>query len=153
MVDGVPQQRVSPPQPLTVQIEDLGHLPPDERTHAALARAATHRNTTFDLTAGPLIRVHLLRLDHLEHVLVVVMHHIVCDGWSVAVLTSELTALYDAFVAGRASPLPELPIQYGDFTAWQRASLQGERLDAQLRFWRSQLDDVAALELPASRVP
>ena len=153
VVDGVPSQRISPPQPVSIQLEDLRDVPPAARAGEAQERADRHRRTTFDLTAGPLIRVHLLRLDEHEHVLVVVMHHIVCDGWSVAVITRELTLLYEAYVAGRPSPLPELPIQYADFSVWQRAALQGDRLASQLAFWRRQLDGAAALDLPTKARP
>ena len=74
----------------------------------------------FDLIDGPLLRAHLLRLSETEHVLLLTMHHIVSDGWSMGVFVQELAALYDAYIAGRSSPLQELPIQYADFAAWQR---------------------------------
>ncbi|HJX28022.1 MAG TPA: amino acid adenylation domain-containing protein, partial [Thermoanaerobaculia bacterium] len=106
----------------------------------------------FDLARGPLIRAGLLRLGPREHVVVVTMHHIVSDGWSIGVLLRELSILYDTFAAGRPSPLPELPVQYADFAVWQREWLTGEVLEAQLGYWREQLSGApAVLELPADR--
>ena len=87
-------------------------------------RCAPH----FDLTKGPLLRANLLRFGETEHVLLLTIHHIISDGWSVGVFVRELAALYEAYAAGRASPLRELSIQYADFAGWQRSWLQGERL-------------------------
>ena len=85
------------------------------------------------------MRATLLRLSGEEHVLILTMHHIVSDGWSMGVLVREIAALYAALAAGRPSPLPELPIQYPDFAVWQRAALSGERLDRELAWWRERL--------------
>src|SRR5262249_10240703 len=93
----------------------------------------------FDLAQGPLLRGFLLRLDENDHVLALTMHHIVGDGWSSGILIHEIQALYAAFAAGRPSPLPELPLQYADFAAWQRSWLQGEALEREVSFWRRQL--------------
>ncbi|MGB8509917.1 MAG: condensation domain-containing protein, partial [Pyrinomonadaceae bacterium] len=103
---------------------------------------------SFDLTTGPLIRCTLIKEKADEHILVLVMHHIVSDGWSMGVLVRELTALYEAYLEGRESPLAELPVQYADYAVWQREWLQGEALDKQLRYWRERLEGVAVLELP-----
>jgi len=106
----------------------------------------------FDLTKGPLLRANLLRLGETEHVLLVTIHHIISDGWSVGVFVRELAALYEAYTAGRPSPLQELSIQYADFAAWQRDWLQGERLEEQLSYWRAQLSDAPQLlKLPTDR--
>ncbi|WP_048441569.1 condensation domain-containing protein, partial [Caenimonas sp. SL110] len=106
----------------------------------------------FDLACGPLLRTTLLRLSAQEHVVLVTMHHIVSDGWSMGVLVRELAALYEAFAAGRSSPLPELPIQYADYAAWQRQWLSGEVLETKLAYWKKQLGGApAALELPTDR--
>src|SRR6202035_2710140 len=103
----------------------------------------------FDLERGPLFRSGLLRLAETEHVLLLTMHHIVSDGWSTGVLLRELAALYAAFLAGRPSPLPELPIQYADFARWQRQWLRGEALAAQIDYWRGRMAGAPAiLELP-----
>jgi len=93
----------------------------------------------FDLARGPLLRVTLLRLNKTEHVLLLTIHHIISDGWSIGVFNRELAVLYEAFSAGKPSPLPELPIQYADYAAWQRQWLQGAVLEAQLDYWRKQL--------------
>src|SRR5260370_19691652 len=106
----------------------------------------------FDLTRPPLFRARLLRLSENEHVLLLVLHHIVTDAWSFGVLFKELAATYEAFAAGRPSPLPELTIQYADFAVWQRDWFSGEILDRQLAFWRKQLAGASgALELPTDR--
>src|ERR1051326_9231687 len=93
----------------------------------------------FNLARGPLLRVTLLRLGEEEHVLLLTMHHIVSDGWSMSVLVREVAALYEAYSRGEESPLEELPIQYADFAVWQREWLSGEVLEKQLGYWRGQL--------------
>jgi amino acid adenylation domain-containing protein len=106
----------------------------------------------FDLAAGPLLRVRLLRTGEQEHVLAVAMHHLISDGWSVGILVAELAALYEAFAADRPSPLPDLKIQYGDFASWQRSELADGSRQADLAYWRSQLAGApAALALPTDR--
>src|SRR6185369_14865816 len=105
----------------------------------------------FDLTTGPLVRAHLLRLSIEEHILLLSMHHIVSDGWSIGVLIRELAALYEADAAGAESTLKELSLQYGDYALWQREWLQGEVLEQQLSYWRKQLDDIALLQLPLDK--
>jgi hypothetical protein len=93
----------------------------------------------FDLANEPLVRVHLWRVSSQSHVLLINMHHIVSDGWSMGIFTQELSALYKAFLSGEPSPLPELPIQYTDFAVWQRQWLTGEVLEKQLDYWKQQL--------------
>src|SRR5262245_1986251 len=106
----------------------------------------------FDLEAGPLARALLLRLAPEERVLALTVHHAVCDGWSIGVLTRDLWAIYFARVSGRAPAIPELPIQYGDFASWQRDWLDGEALERQLGFWRTKLEGpLPRLELPLDR--
>src|SRR5215213_10163987 len=106
----------------------------------------------FDLEAGPLLRVRLLRLSEREHVLLLTMHHIVSDGWSMGVLVRELCALYETFSQGGESPLAPLAVQYADYAQWQREHLTGEVLEQQLQYWREQLAGAPALlELPADR--
>ncbi|HVR08856.1 MAG TPA: amino acid adenylation domain-containing protein, partial [Thermoanaerobaculia bacterium] len=135
VVVGRPLPVVLPPQALPLPLLDLGGL--GARGAAAASRlGAVFGGVPFDLSAGPLLRALLLRLGPAEHVLVLVMHHIVADGWSATVLRRELAALYDAFVRGAASPLAELPIQYFDFARWQRGWLTGERLEAELAWWQ-----------------
>ena len=106
----------------------------------------------FDLARDLPLRLALLALAAEEHVALMTMHHIASDGWSIGVLTRELAALYAAFRTGTASPLPELAIQYADYAAWQRRRLSGERLEAEIAFWRGRLAGApAALELATDR--
>jgi len=105
----------------------------------------------FDLATGPLIRTCLLQLGSQDHVLLVVMHHIVSDGWSLGVMLREFNVLYDSFSRGAASPLPPLPVQYADYSEWQREWLQGEILERQLEYWRKQLAGHETLNLPTDR--
>jgi amino acid adenylation domain-containing protein len=112
--------------------------------------SAEEARRPFDLQRGPLLRAVLLRSSPERHVLLLTLHHIVSDGWSMGVLVRELGALYAAFLAGRPSPLPELAVQYADFAAWQRRHLSGELLEAELAWWRGQLAGMpTALDLPA----
>src|SRR6185369_6669595 len=106
----------------------------------------------FDLTTGPLVRAHLLRLSIEEHILLLSMHHIVSDGWSIGLLIREVAALYEAYAAGAESALKELSLQYGDYALWQREWLQGAVLDQQLSYWRKQLaGDLPVLQLPLDK--
>jgi amino acid adenylation domain-containing protein/non-ribosomal peptide synthase protein (TIGR01720 family) len=105
--------------------------------------------TPFDLTRAPLLRVKLLRLEEQEGLLLATMHHIVSDGWSMGIMVTEFTRLYEAYVLGQPSPLPQLALQYADYAVWQRTWLQGEVLDRQIAYWRKQLADVSLLELPS----
>ena len=115
---------------------------------AARRLAMEEARTGFDLGEGPLMRVKLLRLGEEEHVLLVTLHHIVSDGWSLGVLVKEFAALYGAYVEGKESPLEELKIQYADYAQWQREWLRGEVLEEQLGYWREQLAGMTPLELP-----
>ncbi|MFC9654090.1 amino acid adenylation domain-containing protein, partial [Streptomyces sp. NPDC056937] len=107
--------------------------------------------TPFDLRTGPLVRALLVRITSTEHVLVLSMHHIVTDGWSMGVVTRELSELYAAAVRGGEARLALLPVQYPDFAVWQRERLAGEALDSQIAYWREQLDGLEPLELPTDR--
>ncbi|GHF53719.1 amino acid adenylation domain-containing protein/non-ribosomal peptide synthase protein (TIGR01720 family) [Amycolatopsis bartoniae] len=137
-VDGHGVQIVHPPYEVRVPLTVLN----GRSLEAVLAEVATE---PFDLRAGPLLRTRLVRLAPDDHVLTLVLHHIVTDGWSTGILVSELSALY----AGAG--LPELPIQYADFAVWQRERLTGAVLDEQLAYWRRRLEDVPPLELPTDR--
>jgi hypothetical protein len=122
-----------------------------EREREILRQAMEEARTPFDLGRGPLLRGKLLRLGEEEHVLLLTMHHIVSDGWSVGVLVRELGVLYEAYARGQQSPLPELGIQYADYAEWQREYLQGEVLEEQLRYWRKQLGgELPVVELPTN---
>jgi amino acid adenylation domain-containing protein/non-ribosomal peptide synthase protein (TIGR01720 family) len=150
--DGVPVQAIAPFAGWTLPVEDLFALPAAEREAAALRRAADEAARPFDLAAGPLFRAVLLRLAADDHVLLLCMHHVVTDGWSLGVLVREASVLYGAFREGRAPALPPLPVQYADFAVWQRAWLRGEVLERQMAYWRERLAGAPALlELPTDR--
>ena len=152
IVDGDPVQVVSDAGPVSISIIDLSVFPESERHTYAQRLAAEEVERPFDLARGTLMRARLLRMSENEHVLLIVMHHIITDGWSVGVLFRELMALYEAFSNGKASPLAELEIQYADFAAWQRQWLQGEELEKQLSYWKRQLEGASGLlDLPTDR--
>ncbi len=142
LVDGEPTQRISPVSEISLEIKDLSANPSADYTDNL-------RNLRMDLTEGPLLRATLLRMSETEHVLLLSMHHIVADGWSMGVLMQEVATLYPTFVEAKPIPLAELPIQYADFAVWQRQWLQGEVLREQLDYWRQQLARLKPLELPA----
>lgn len=140
------------PETQTLRLIDLQHLPSAERETEVRRLATAEARRPFDLTRGPLLRVTLLRLKAETHVLLLTMHHIISDGWSLDLFLRELAALYQAYTAGEPSPLPDLPIQYADFAVWQRTWLQGEVLKTQLAYWRQQLGgDLPVLQLPTDR--
>jgi amino acid adenylation domain-containing protein len=150
--EGKPAQIVKAPAPLEVAVEDLRHLAGQARAAACEKRIAEELALPFDLARGPLLRARLLRTEDQEHVLVVAMHHIVSDGWSLGILVTELARLYEAFVAGRPSPLPPLKVQYGDYAAWQQGWLRKENLAEHLAYWRKRLAGaVTVLGLPTDR--
>jgi len=150
-VDGQPTQIISANVNVFLPLVDLRHLPAKERQLAAGQIATESAQRPFNLATDPLLRVKLLQLDETEYVLLLNLHHIVSDGWSLGVLMRELGTLYTAFRANQSSPLPQLPIQYADFAHWQREWLQGEVLSSQLSYWRSQLADLPILNLPIDR--
>src|SRR5580693_2865721 len=115
------------------------------------ALVAADAAAPFDLGTGPLIRACLARLGRADHVLVLSVHHVVCDEWSAGILRRELDVLYEALRAGEGDPLPPLPVQYADVAVWQREWLSGEVLAAQLEYWRGQLAGAPVLDLPADR--
>ncbi|HEX3529757.1 MAG TPA: non-ribosomal peptide synthase/polyketide synthase, partial [Thermoanaerobaculia bacterium] len=149
---GVPVQRVEPPCLLALPLVDLGALPEAARGAAVHALAAAEARRPFRLSDPRLVRTVLLRLGPGEHVLLLTMHHIISDGWSIGVLLREMAALYAAVDRGEPSPLPELPVQYPDFAWWQRRWLQGETLARLLAYWRGHLAGApATIELPYDR--
>ncbi|QEH36903.1 Linear gramicidin synthase subunit D [Aquisphaera giovannonii] len=129
---------------------DLRSLPADIRADEQRRLVDEEAARPFDLARGPLLRVALLQTGDREHVLLVTVHHIVTDGWSMGILVREACLLYDAFAAGRPSPLPELPIQYTDYARWQRDWL-ASGAEAQLAYWVEELRGVPPLDLPADR--
>jgi len=152
VVDEQPIQVIAPSQILRSEIVDLQKLPQAERESKAHCLASEEAQRPFDLTQGPLLRTTLLQLDQEEYILLLTIHHIVFDGWSLIILLQELSALYEACTRGKSPILPKLPIQYADFTVWQREWLQGEVLERQLDYWKQQLEGApSALELPTDR--
>jgi amino acid adenylation domain-containing protein len=150
--EGEPVQRIAPRMPVGLPAVDLSRLAAAGRGEAARELARREARRSFDLARGPLLRAVLLRLGAAEHRLLVTVHHVVFDGWSMGVLVREVGALYRAFAAGQASPLPDLPLQYADYAAWQRSWLAGEVLESQLAYWRRELPAAGEeLELPADR--
>jgi amino acid adenylation domain-containing protein/non-ribosomal peptide synthase protein (TIGR01720 family) len=149
--EGEPVQLVSPPRPWVLVHLDLRALPPAARQAEMLRQAAGEARRPFDLAAGAPLRAVSIELAAADRVVLLAMHHIVADGWSMEVMVREIAAVYAAFAAGRPSPLPELPVQYADFALWQRRWLSGEVLERQLAYWRQQLAGVAVLELATDR--
>ncbi|MCI4061312.1 amino acid adenylation domain-containing protein [Micromonospora sp. R77] len=143
VVDTAPVQRVAAAGEVTADWSDTSAEADPYATAVARAGAELHR--PFDLATGPLFRALVWQLGPDDHLLVLAMHHIVSDGWSMGVLVRELGAAY----AGE--PLPELPVQYADYAGWQRQELTGDRLTAELDHWRERLADLPALELPTDR--
>ncbi len=150
--DGVPFQVIAEAPSVPLPVADLSALPAAAREREMRWLATEEAVRPFDLLRGPLLRAALVRLGSEEHVLALTIHHIVSDGWSVGVLIREMAALYDAFCAGRPSPLPELPVQYADYAVWQRRRLSGETLEKELAFWRARLAGTPPLELPTDRL-
>ena len=149
--DGTPMQVVAPSCPVELEVEAVDGATPGERSATALAMARAEANDGFDTACGPLWRARLYRLDAHEHWLQLTLHHIVTDGWSMGVLTRELSQSYTAHRAGTASPLAPLPVQYADYAVWQRQWLQGEVLASHLAYWREALSNLPVLELPTDR--
>jgi acyl carrier protein len=133
--------RITPPAGVPLPLIDLAELPEERREEVLVQLAADHEDFAFDLANGPLFLAQLVRLAPEDHGLFLSIHHIVSDGWSIAVLNREMTILYIAFLQGRPSPLAPLPIQFADFAWWQRHIYAGETLAAQLAWWRQTLAD------------
>ena len=152
MTDGGPVQVVDPPAEFPLPLLDVSSLETEQREKRAAELSAEEAQRPFDLGRGPLIRALLIKLGAERHLLLLNQHHIVSDGWSVGVLWQELGELYQAYAKGKESPLPELPVQYGDYAVWQREWLKGEVLEEALGFWKKQLEKIPeVLELPTDR--
>ncbi|MDX1997183.1 MAG: amino acid adenylation domain-containing protein [Thermoanaerobaculia bacterium] len=147
-----PLQRVAERLELVVPLEDLSGLGEAEREAELQKRLLVEARRAFDLEQGPLVRASLLRLAPNEHALIMVFHHIVADGWSMGVVSEELSEIYRAALAGREPRLPELPVTYADFAVWQRQWLSGLDFERQLEFWRTTLEGAPPLlPLPTDR--
>ncbi len=149
--EGTPAQGIAAPFSLPMPLINLCPLPEPERVSRATELAIEAAREPLDLQTGPLLRAKLLRLTESDHILSLIVHHIAIDGWSRGVFLKELNALYQAFVAGQASALPELPIQYADFAEWQQQGIEGEAMAKQFDYWKRQLIEAPPLlEWPAS---
>jgi thioesterase domain-containing protein/acyl carrier protein len=150
-VDGEPVQVVMPSLSIPLPVADLRSVPAADRHQRSEAMATEEARKRFDLSAGPLVRAGLLRLDEQDQVLLVTVHHIISDGWSIGVITRELGALYDAYCRGLDSPLDDLPLQYGDFAVWQERWLASSDLGGQLAYWTRRLSRLPLLEIAPDR--
>ncbi|MEG3875939.1 amino acid adenylation domain-containing protein [Microcoleus sp. herbarium7] len=150
MMEGQPVQIISPSLTIKLPTVNLSDLPLSEQKNQIQRIAIEQSQSLFDLAQGPLLRWTLLQIGQQDYVLLVTMHHIICDGWSYGVMMHELAGLYEAFSNSKSSPLSELPIQYADFALWQQQSLKGEGLETQIAYWKQQLGNTPpVLQLPA----
>ncbi|MFN6479645.1 non-ribosomal peptide synthetase [Nostoc sp. DedQUE07] len=171
--DGQPIQVINQAVPLTLAVEDLRLLSENQRTQEAQRLAIELAQQPFDLSAQSLLRTKILQLNDKSYQLLIALHHIIADGWSIGILIKELTALYEAFSTGklslhsrsvlqthalasllpqRGTPLPELAIQYRDFVNWQQKWLDGERIQPLLTYWKQKLQgELPVLNLPTDR--
>src|ERR1700736_2500445 len=148
-VDGETRQIVLSDLPVQIPVVDLTDFPEDGREPEALRIACEEGKKSFDLTQGPLLRTVLVRLGPDQYLLVLAMHHIITDGWSIAVLFRELTRCYEAIANGQDANLPELPLQYSEYAQWQREYMTGEALARQVGYWKSKLAGAQTiLDLP-----
>ena len=131
-------------------VTDLRSLTETEREREVRDRIKTEAEWQFDFSAGLFLRAVLLQISNDQHILILTTHHIVADAWSMGILTRELWTLYDAYANGRPSPLQDLAVQYADYAVWQREWLQAEALEAQLSYWRKQLENLPVLSLPTN---
>ncbi|MCA9944681.1 MAG: hypothetical protein KC449_14425 [Anaerolineales bacterium] len=146
--NGRPQQQIQQQMIAPLPVTDLTDLQGDELETAVQQHTDAEAQAPFDLANGPLFRARLLKLQANDHILLLTMHHIISDGWSIGILIREIATLYQTKVANQPSPLAKIPVQYADFATWQREWLQGETLEKQLAYWGEQLADTAVVDLP-----
>ncbi|AVH67903.1 amino acid adenylation domain-containing protein [Nostoc sp. 'Peltigera membranacea cyanobiont' N6] len=145
-LDGSPIQVICTPRPVELKIIEVK----EEQVECLLSEEAQH---LFNLESDLMLRATLLQIDQQEHILLLVMHHIASDGWSINIFWQQLAAVYEAFLSGKPSPLSKLPIQYSDFAVWQHQWLSGEKLSSQINYWKTQLAGAnTVLELPTDRL-
>lgn len=149
LIDGQLAQVVAPELFIPLSTLELDKDEADEESIRSLLLREAH--FPFDLQEGPLLRASLMQCGPADYYLILNLHHIVADAWSMQVFFRELAVLYDAFSKGEPSPLPELPVQYADYTVWQHENLNGEKLAHELDYWKRQLANVPVLELPTDR--
>ncbi len=146
--NGRPQQQIQQQMTAPLPITDLTDLKGESQETAVQQQSDAEAQAPFDLANGPLFRARLLKLQDDDHILLLTMHHIISDGWSIGILIREIATLYQTKVANQPSPLAKIPVQYADFATWQREWLQGETLEKQLAYWGEQLADTAVTDLP-----
>ncbi|MEL6902074.1 MAG: condensation domain-containing protein, partial [Cyanobacteria bacterium J06606_4] len=152
-VEDEPVQVISEMGSVKLSVFDLRHHPAESRIDASTELCRKEHNKPFNIKTGPLLRVGLIRLEENVHLLLITMHHIISDGWSLRLFVEEMTELYGAFSQGNPSPLSELDIQYGDFADWQREWLQGDSLEAEVSYWKDKLAGIPpAIHLPTDYV-
>jgi len=152
MRDGNPVQVIVAELELNIEEIDLRGVAEGRLESEVVKYAKAEAAQSFDLVRGPLLRVKLLQLGEQEHVLLLTMHHIVTDGWSMGVVVREIAKLYEAQLKNEEGGLPELAVQYADYAVWQRARLQGEVMEQQIDYWRKQLAGVPVLDVPTDYV-
>ncbi|MEW6735288.1 MAG: amino acid adenylation domain-containing protein, partial [Acidobacteriota bacterium] len=151
-IDGQPVQHILPARPIHLDLIDLRHLVVTSREIEMENIIRAEAEQPFDLATGPLLRIRLVLLGEQEQVMMLTLHHIVADGWSMGILINEMSKLYQGYRRDIAVELPELTIQYADFAQWQREWLSGAILEKQLQYWRKQLgENITMLELPTDR--
>jgi non-ribosomal peptide synthetase component F len=152
-VDGKPSQVILPSLNIELPVHDLRNMSAGQRQAEVARLTEAEARRPFDLSQGPLLRAQLLRVTNEQNLLLLTMHHIISDGWSVGIFFRELSLLYEAAYRGQRSSLPELPIQYADYAQWQRERLSGTTLAELLGYWRNQLAGApVVLELPLDKV-
>ncbi|HEY2236960.1 MAG TPA: amino acid adenylation domain-containing protein [Candidatus Angelobacter sp.] len=151
--EGEPWQVVEPALPIQLALEDWRELEGEEKKRKVAAAIREEGEKAFALEQGPILRARVLRLEEQEHVLLRTVHHIASDGWSGGIFNQELMVLYEAYCQGEDNPLPELPLQYADYTLWQRSREARGELEEGLKYWKQQLDGITELRLPADPKP
>ncbi|WP_296235252.1 condensation domain-containing protein, partial [Pseudomonas sp. UBA4617] len=138
-IDGEPVMRIAEQLELEVSLRDLSSMDDVQRQQVAEQESLDNLRLPFDLRQAPLIRARVLKLGEHQHLLLLALHHMVADGWSVAVLVNEFSQIYASLRAGQPTALPALPVQYADYAAWQHQYLQGAVLQREVSFWQQQL--------------
>ena len=152
-VEGRPQAEVLPELRLPLELEDISEVPEEKRQEHILALVNAEISRPFDLLQGPLLRSKVYRASEDEHAIIIIVHHLVTDFVSYSLLEKEIFAIYAAFSRGLPSPLPEPPVQYGDFALWLHEWMNSGASERQTEYWMKQLADVALLDLPTDRLP
>jgi non-ribosomal peptide synthetase component F/thioesterase domain-containing protein/acyl carrier protein len=146
---GTPVQLIAPSAHLRIDVRDLRPLAPEKRESEMDRLSAEEARRSVDIEKGPLIRVGLLRMEDQHHILMLTIHHLVCDGWSIGLIMEELQKIYAAFAEGHDSPLPELGIQYPDYVVWQRERIASAEVERQLGYWKEKFANYKRFEVLA----